>query len=214
MTLFVCSETNKITEEEYKEISAGFCIVEKYDYVYQKELPRFNRVPGKKPYGLPYGDKPEKVYLGIGNLSSETAAQKYPFYYDSCLKSEEEVIEIRNKLFSEEHCEAVWFKVYGSDAAAPGGYEFCGYDITFAPDINGAFSMINDCMFICKWHGCDEEGTAFRDHFAALNDNGLFDDVETALSYMRLYLSFDWSERGEYCICGIYRKKENTTGRR
>ena len=63
--LFSCNETNVITEEPYEEISAGFCIVEQYDYVYQKELPRFNKVPGIKPYGLPYGDQPKKKYFGI-----------------------------------------------------------------------------------------------------------------------------------------------------
>ena len=44
MTLYCCNETNVITEAPYEEISAGFCIVEKYEYVYQKELPRFARV--------------------------------------------------------------------------------------------------------------------------------------------------------------------------
>lgn len=57
----------------------------------------------------------------------------------------------------------------------------CGFDITYAPDINGAFSIINDCLFICRWHGCDKEGTAFLAYFNALNPNGLFDDAETAL---------------------------------
>lgn len=53
MTLYCCNETNVITEAPYEEISAGFCIVEKYEYVYQKELPRFRAMPGIKPYGLP-----------------------------------------------------------------------------------------------------------------------------------------------------------------
>ena len=205
--LFSCNETNVITEEPYEEISAGFCIVEQYDYVYQKELPRFNKVPGIKPYGLPYGDQPKKKYFGIGNLSFEKVAQNYNFYLDSCLKAENEVIEIRNTLFSEEHCDVVWFRVYGSDAVAPYGYKSCGYDVTYEPDLNGAFSIINDCMFICRWHGCDDEGTAFQPYFEALNDNGLFNDVETAISYMKYYLSFEWSERGEFCICEIFRKQ-------
>lgn len=208
MILFSCNETNVIMEEPYEEISAGFCIVEKYNYVYQKELPRFNKMPGIKPYGLPYGDKPKKMYLGIGNLSSAIASQNHTFYLVSCLKSESEVIEIRNTLFTKEHCDVVWFKVYGSDALPPDGYVFCGYDITFPPEFDGAFSIINDCMFISKWHGCDDEGIAFQDYFAALNDNGLFDDVETAISYMKYYLSFEWSERGEFCICEIFRKNE------
>jgi len=206
MTLFVCHETNVIKEEPYDEINTGFCIVENFEYVYQKELPRFNKTPDIKPYGLPYEDNPPKVYLGIGNLSNENSTQDANFYSESCLKSEDEVIKIRDTFFSKEHCDVVWFKVYGSNAIAPNGYETCGYDITFTPDINGAFSIINDCMFICKWHGCDKEGTAFLDYFKRLNDGGLFDDANTALEYMKHYLSFDWSERGEYLIYEIFRK--------
>ena len=209
MILFSCYETNVIIEEPYKEIEAGFCIVEKYDYVYQKELPRFNEKIGIKPYGLPYDDKPKKMYLGIGNLSYENATQTCRFYSESCLKSENEVIVIRDTLFSKEHCDVVWFKVYGSIANAPNGYESCGYDITFVPEINGAYSIINDCMFICKWHGCDYEGTTFHDYFIALNNNGLFSDIEIAIRYMKYYLSFEWTERGEFCICEIFRKKKN-----
>ena len=111
MTLFTCNETNIIVEEPYEDIYAGFCIVEKYDYIYQKELPRFNDKPGIKPYGLPYTDIPKKMYLGIGNQSNENLTQSYNFYIESCLKSENEVIEIRNTLFSEEHCDVVWFRV-------------------------------------------------------------------------------------------------------
>ncbi len=208
MTLFSCEETNVIIEKPYEGIRAGFCIVEKYDYVYSKELPRFNSIPGKKPYGLPYGSIPQKVYLGIGNLSQEKVPQKYPFYVEGCLKTESEVVEIRNTLFTKEHCDVVWFRVYGSDALPPDGYVSCGYDITFEPEFDGAFSIINDCMFICRYHGCDDEGTAFSSVFLLLNDNGLFDDVATAESYMRKYLSYDWSERGDYCICEIFRKTE------
>lgn len=206
MMLFLCDETNVITEETYNEINSGFCIVEKYDYVYNKELVRFNEVPGIKPYALPYGDKPQKTYLGIGNISHEKMIQDFIFYSESCLKSEEDVIEIKNTLFSEESCDVVWFRVYSSAAIAPEGYKSCGYDITFVPEINGAYSIINDCMFICKWHGCDKEGTAFLDFFTSLNDNGLFDDVETAILYMKYYLSFEWTERGEFSIYEIFRK--------
>jgi len=210
MKLFSCNKTNVINEKPYEEIDAGFCVVEKYDYVYQKELPRFKKIFSTKLYGLPYDETPKKMYLGIGNLSNENSKQDFYFYSESCLKSESEIIEIRDTLFSKEHCDVVWFKVYGSDAITPKGYESCGYDITYVPDINGAYSIINDCMFICKWHGCDDEGTAFLDEFRNLNQNGLFDEVEAAICYMKKYLSFNWSERGEYCICEIFRKQEDS----
>lgn len=214
MTLFCCDEANGITEKAYDGIEAGFCIVESFDYVYQKELPRFRAVPGAKPYGLPCGDTPRKEYLGIGNPSFEKTPQDSAFYTDSCLRPENEVIAIRDTLFSEEACDVVWFRVCGSDAAAPEGYVSCGYDVTYEPDINGAFSVINDCMFICKWHGCDEAGEAFAGFFAALNPNGLFDKAETAMRYMTYYLSFDWAERGEYCLCEVFRKRARQTATR
>ena len=207
MILFKCYETNVVIEEIYEEIDAGFCIVENYEHVYREELLRFNKVPGVKPYGIPYEDNVQKAYLGIGNFSNENSIQDLNFYSESCLKPEHEVIEIKERLFSKKYCDVVWFKVYGSDAIAPDEYETCGYDITFTPNINGAFSIINDCMFICRWHGCDEEGTAFLDYFNMLNKNGLFDDINTALGYMKRYLSFDWSERGEYLICEVFRRK-------
>ena len=207
MILYVCNETNVVTEKPYEDIEAGFCIVEKYEYTYQKEFPRFSQVPEIKPYGLPNGSKPEKVYLGIGNLSSVKTIQGYSFYLDSCLKTEEEVISIKKTLFIDDQCDLVWFRVYGSSATIPNGYESCGYDITFPPEFDGAFSIINDCMFICKWHGCDEDGTAFQCYYEVLNDSGLFNNVETAIAYMKYYLSFDWTERGDYCVCEIFRKR-------
>lgn len=206
--MYSCNETSVILEEPYEGISAGFCIVEKYDYVYQKELPRFNAEPKAKPYGLPYGDKPKRVYAGIGNQSYEKVPQKYDFYLESCLKSESEVINLRDTLFSSEHCDVAWFRVYGADAEAPDGYKSCGYDVTCVPDINGAFSAINDCMFICRWHGCDSEGTAFLGYFNVLNQSGLFDDPQMALRYMKYYLSFEWSERGEFCLCEVFRQRD------
>lgn len=117
MKLFVCNETNIITEEVYEEIEAGFCVVENYDYVYQKELPRFIKVPGIKPYGLPSGDIPKKRYAGIGNVSHEKQAQDYMFYIDSCIKSKSEVTEIRDALYSKDYCDVVWFRVHESIVA-------------------------------------------------------------------------------------------------
>ena len=207
MNLYCCENTNEIIEEPYSGIEMGFCIVEKYEYAYQKELLRFKEIDFKSfgipPYGLPYEDIPRKRYLGIGNPYS--VEEDYGDMEDPLPQSEDEVIEIRDLFYSNEYCDIVWFRIHDSNAVVPHGYRFCGYDITYVPEINGAFSIINDCLFICKWHGCDENGTAFSEHFELLNENGLFDDANTALGYMKHYLSFDWSERGEYCICEIYR---------
>ena len=84
-----------------------------------------------------------------------------------------------------------------------------GYDICYPVDCSGGFSIICDCMFICKWHGCDTDGTRFIEDFNKLNEYGLFDTVDDAYRYMVKYLNEDWSEKGRYCIYEI-REKEGT----
>jgi len=211
MTLYVCNETNIITEEQYCGVEAGFCIVGKFMDEYKKELPRFNKVAGVKPYGLPYGKTPRKEYLGIGTSPhgyKHYAYEKhtYPELSEDYPGTEIEAMKFAKIFYSKKHCDVVWFRVAGSAAVFPDGYHSCGYDIVYPPAIHGAFSIINDCMFIVKWHGCDAEGTAFLEYYRQLNENGLFDNAKTAINYMKHYLSFDWSERGEYCICEIFRK--------
>ena len=207
MTDYSCYETNVITETPYSGVESGFCIVENYDAAYQKELPRF-RKSDFRAYGLPYGDVPEKRYLGIGKLYSEESADHVWNYDDTPLQSENEAAEINDTYYTKEHRDVVWFRIHGSMTPVPEGYHFYGYDVTYTPEPDGAYSIINDCMFICKWHGCDEDGTAFRDYFKQLNDHGLFNKADTAMSYMKHYLSFDWSERGNYCICEVFRKNK------
>lgn len=209
MKIYICGDTGIINEEVYSGRESGFCIVEEYEHAYQKELPRFQKINfnilGSPPYALPYEDIPRKKYLGIGNVSLSKDSEFYCDYNESLPHLEVDAIEIRNKFFADE-TDLVWIKIYGSAIAMPEGYSFYGYDISFVPEIEGAFSIINDCMFICKWHGCDNEGSAFLKYFDSLNENGLFNDADTAFGYMKYYLSFDWTERGEYCICEIYRK--------
>jgi len=208
MKIYIWNETNEIEEELYCGEESGFCVVEKYDYKYKKELPRFKKIDFKA-YGLPYNDVPEKVYLGIGN--SPQIDGRPPKWYrktDSLPQCENEAIKIREKIFSSVNCDLVWVRIHGSANPTPGGYQFYGYDVTYPPRNRGAFSIINDCMFICTWHGCDAEGTAFADYFDQLNENGLFDEADMALRYMKYYLNFDWSERDDYVLCEIFRKNQ------
>ncbi len=62
------------------------------------------------------------------------------------------------------------------------------------------FSQLCDCLVIPRWHGTDEEGTLFLDHFRRLNRRGLFDERQEAEDFQEYYLSFDWRERD---ICDI-----------
>ena len=205
MKLYSCYTTNILTEEPYNDMESGFCFIENFDYAYKKALPKFNKNK-IKAYGLPYDDTPVKKYLGIGIALEENISENYD---ENALDSEEEAITLKNLLDKPEFCDVVWYRIFGSLSDIPKAYYFYGYDITFIPKIHGAFSIINDCMFLCKWHGCDKEGTAFNHYFTRLNENGLFETATEAIDYMKHYLSFDWSERGEYCICEIFRKINN-----
>ena len=97
-------------------------------------------------------------------------------------------------------------RVAGSDDKIPDGFTLLGYDAAwvFGHGICDGFSAICDCMFLCRWHGCDNEGTEFLSDFQELNYNGLFNSAEETDKYLIHYLSQDWAEQGEYCIYEIY----------
>ncbi|NMP37540.1 MAG: hypothetical protein GX051_05375 [Clostridiales bacterium] len=119
---------------------------------------------------------------------------------------EKSALVFLNSCNNADRYELAWSKISGSNENIPNGYKFIGYDISYPPSCNGAFSIICDCLFICRWHGCDEAGTLFRDDFNKLNSNGLFDCFSDAYDYMIKYLNQDWTERGEYGIFEVYTK--------
>lgn len=82
---------------------------------------------------------------------------------------------------------------------------FLGYDVSYPLDGNG-FYAICDCMFLCRWHGCDESDTEFLSEFGKLNVNGLFNSKEEVTQYLQHYLSQERAETGEFCIVKIYRE--------
>ena len=59
-------------------------------------------------------------------------------------------------------------------------------------------------MLIPRWHGTDEEGTLFLKYFKQLNSFGLFNSIENAKEFLEYYLSFDWTERGEFYITEVF----------
>ncbi len=59
-------------------------------------------------------------------------------------------------------------------------------------------------MLIPRWHGTDEEGTLFLDHFSKLNRHGLFPTAQEAETFLKYYLSFDWTETGDYEIAEVF----------
>jgi hypothetical protein len=55
-----------------------------------------------------------------------------------------------------------------------------------------------------RWHGTDPEGVLFREHFERLNRHGLFESAQEASAFLAFYLSFDWTETGEYEIAEVW----------
>lgn len=213
----------EVTDESF--ISSRFCIVKKYKTLYQEELHRFQNklIP---IYGLPFHKEPEHIYNGIGRIAKDTLYLKrkeykklskedkelyhrykgyeIQIYFSDLFQKEDDAMKYLSFLSNRNNYEIVWTRIYGSNDTIPHEYHFIGYDVTYSPDCDGAFSIICDCMFICMWHGCDSEGTDFLSYFHKLNMNGLFNTVENALDYLQHYISFDWTERGQFYITEIY----------
>ena len=187
---YECEETGIITEEECMS-SAQFLIVKKYSVLYQEELQRFRKSP-LNIYGLPYFKTAKHKYHGVGRATSISAEGQKWFlskeqkmlakalekadWDESIFLREEEVAERYRSMYKHaDHYELIWVRISDANDRIPSGYRFLGYDISYPVDCGSSFSIICDCMFICRWHGCDEEGTLFQEDFNKLNENGLFD---------------------------------------
>lgn len=97
--------------------------------------------------------------------------------------------------------EIIWVKSMFSQAEAPNGYVSVGFEpVWFA----SGFSALCDCMHFMRWHGTDDEGTAFAKYMKLFNGHGLFKTKEVAIEYIDFYLSFDWAEHGEYDIAEVF----------
>ena len=101
--------------------------------------------------------------------------------------------------------EAVWARVVGFSEPAPRSYERLGFEPSFFP--SGWFSPIADCMCFPRWHGTDREGVAFRQYFDQLNPYGLFASAELAGDFLAHYLSFDWTETGDYELIELWARR-------
>lgn len=221
-TSYTDFRSEKIRKHKCK-YPARFLAVKKYEILYREELSRFRTNP-LHIYGLPYYDMPEKSYYGVGrdghplfgnpkkDLTKDQKSflyqlQNFSIHFDEAVaKSESSMIAYLDLYENCEDYEIIWTKIHGSDENVPSGYRFIGYDVSYPPEQNEAFSMICDCMFICRWYGCDEDGTLFQESYDKLNEYGLFDDAELAYAYMMKYLSQDFSEKGTFGIFEVYQK--------
>lgn len=199
---YECYETGAITEiHDYPAVQSLFCTEKIYGKLYAEELPRFMKNPANI-YALPYHENPEKIYCGAGRMGIGEIGD----IEESVMFSEQEMLDYMKLCENHGDYELIFVRLNGSDNEIPQGYSFIGYDIAYPPEADGGFSIICDCMFICRWHGCDCKGTEFAEDFARLNSSGLFSSHQDAYNYMVHYLNQSWSERGVFGIYEIYSK--------
>lgn len=220
-TLYQCYKHGDVFEKPYS-YEAQFSTVKKFEILYKEELPRFENC-SVHFYALPCGDEPSKAYRGLGRtglndydekkneLSDEQKAMcdsllEDEFLVEKLMLSQESAEMFLSLFEGSENYELIWSRISGSDEIIPQGYKFLGYDVSCLPFCSGAFSIICDCMFLCKWHGCDSEGTLFIKDFQALNDCGLFTSEKDAYEYMMKYLNQEWAETGVFGIFEVYSK--------
>ena len=203
-TIFSCENTGEVkvldpTEMSYPVVLSQYCIVNKYDNLYKQALQCLIDEENM-PYAVPSYSKKMRLYNGIDRDPLDYTPEDFNEYMEVDAK---QYIKL---LPEKEETELIFIKINGCDDKVPDGMSLIGYDVAypFGYGVGDGFSAICDCMFLCRWHGCDEDGTEFIDEFNSLNENGLFKSAKEAYNYLIHYLNQDWSERGDYCIYEIY----------
>jgi hypothetical protein len=204
-----------------REFDHAFLIVKKFEVLYREfaAKPHFTW----PFYALPlHGTDASRVSIRYRGLDRDSLSA---YYQKPALAAEIRMYELEkldrcdnafifsetdlDEIFAwiEEECpgvyEPVWARVCGSSSRPPLVAIKLGCEPSYFP--GGYFSTICDCMCFPRWHGTDKEGTAFLDFFKQLNEYGLFVDPTIAENFLKHYLSFDWTERGDYTITEVWR---------
>jgi hypothetical protein len=204
------------------EIEAGYLIVKTYPNLYQEyaqrykltkafyALPRIDRSPNNYEIqyrGLdrdaldPYKDSKKLAEIRMAELEENNECTDGFLFLPSTVK------DVLSYLDNADAYEVIWTKIAKSSHPIPEQFLSIGFEPSYF--VGDHFSASCDCMLIPRWHGSDEEGTLFDDYFRKLNKYGLFEAPDTALAFLDYYLSFDWTETGEYEIVEVFIKNEN-----
>lgn len=124
---------------------------------------------------------------------------------DGFLFTQADVNDVMSYIADPTIYELIWTRIAGTEHKPPAGFISIGFEPSYF--VGDHFSASCDCMLIPRWHGTDKEGTLFKDYFDKLNKNGLFETPDTAKSFLEFYLSFDWTETGEYEIAEVFIKE-------
>lgn len=204
--VYLCEEPGQINETtadelmyiDYPVATSQFCIVRKYAVMRDAILPNFN---GERnlPYAYPEQNVKKKEYYGIDREELLYTPEEMAVF------SETQADEYLNSLENKQDLELIFVRAYGQEDSIPSGYTFYGYDVSYpVGELSDGFSIIGDCLFWGRWHGCDREGTMFANEYKALNRYGLFNTAEEAYLYMVKYLNQNFAGTGEYILYEVY----------
>jgi hypothetical protein len=204
--------------DEEVSVEAGFLIVKAFPRLYAEHRDRYEL--RREVYAMPRLDRePEQCpiqYRGLdrdalddwqdSEMDAELFLAMLEVDYravDAMVFSQHDVDEAFSLLGPlQSGYEIIWSRVLGSEVTPPEGHSSIGFEGTYF--VSDHFSASCDCMLFPRWHGTDEEGTLFLSHFRQLNAYGLFPTPEAAQDFLTYYLSFDWTERGEFVIAEVF----------
>jgi hypothetical protein len=139
-------------------------------------------------------EEPEATQALYDLESSNRAAEGFVF----------SVLDVRRVfalLRNPEIWEIIWAGNSNVDIDRVGVGQILGFEPTWF--VGDRFSAICDCMCFPKWHGTDKEGVLFASSYERLNEYALFNSCDEAKEFLEFYLSFDWTETGDYVIAEI-----------
>jgi len=206
-------------------MTSGFLVVESYESLYRKYRERYGL---RRPvYGMPRLDvEPEQSsvrYRGIdrdclvandfkprnlAELFLDDLRQKGALPEGEDFVPFEHLAEVHKYLeHTEQNYETIFVRIVDSESTIPDGYASIGFEPSYF--YSDHFSASCDCMLFPRWHGTDMEGVLFREHFEKLSIYGTFSEPREASEFLKYYLSFDWTETGDYFVTEVAVQKEN-----
>jgi len=152
----------------------------------------------------PAREFPDETWMG---REEPEASQAY-YDLDTSNRAQDDFIlslvdarHIYSLLRNRERWEIIWAGNSELDLDRNGVGATIGFEPTwFSGD---RFSAVCDCMCFPKWHGTDKKGVLFANHYERLNGHALFNSRDDAKEFLKYYLSFDWTETGDYVIAEI-----------
>jgi hypothetical protein len=211
-------------------LEQGFLIVEKYEYLYEKykerykltsdcyAMPRIDRSP--HDYKIQYRGidrdclTPNDVNprnlaeIRLSELESQKRFGHDDIFYDEIYPILDFVdVNLLDEMYSwleddKSKFETIFIKKANIVCEIPRSFCSIGFEPSYF--YKDHFSASCDCMLIPRWHGTDEEGKLFLNYFKQLNSFGLFNSIEISKEFLEYYLSFNWTETGDYFITEVF----------